>query len=46
VIAVGERWQRIVADLTEDLATDGSLVTCVDDVDAAVAAMSHALGDF
>ena len=45
VIAVGERWQRIVAELTDDLATDGSLVTCVDDVDAAVAAVSRALGD-
>jgi len=46
VIAVGERWRRIVADLTDDLATDGSLVTCVADVDAAVAAVSGALGNF
>ena len=46
VIAVGDRWRRIVADLSEDLATDGTLVTCVDDVDEAVAAVSRALGDF
>lgn len=46
VVAVGQRWRRIVADLTEDLATDGSLVTCVDDVDAAVVAVSRVLGDF
>jgi predicted Rossmann-fold nucleotide-binding protein len=45
VVTVGERWRRIIADLTDDLATDGSLVTCVDNVDAAVAAVSRALGD-
>ena len=46
VVAVGERWRRIVADLTHVLATDGSLVTCVDDVDAAVVAVSRALRNF
>jgi len=45
LIAVGDRWRRIVADLAQDLDTDGGLVTCVGDVDAAVAAVSLALTD-
>jgi len=36
LITVGDRWQRIVADLAELLATDVDLVTCVPDVAAAV----------
>lgn len=43
LVAVGQRWNRIVADLTEDLGTDGSLVTCVEDVDAAVAVIRGAV---
>lgn len=37
IVAVGPMWRRLVALLTEELATDGSLVTLVDDVEAAVA---------
>jgi uncharacterized protein (TIGR00725 family) len=40
VITVGERWARIVPLLTEDLATDGGLVTIVLTVDEAVAALN------
>jgi uncharacterized protein (TIGR00725 family) len=43
VVAVGERWRRIVTDLTADLATDGSLVTCVGDVEEAITAVKMAL---
>jgi uncharacterized protein (TIGR00730 family) len=43
VIAVGERWGRIVPSLSEALGTDGSLVTIVDDVDGAVAAVRSML---
>ncbi len=44
VIAVGSKWHRIVADLTDTLATDGDLVTVADDVDQAVALIVAALG--
>jgi uncharacterized protein (TIGR00730 family) len=43
VVAVGERWGSLVGDLTGLLATDGSLVTVVPDVDEAVAAVVGAL---
>jgi uncharacterized protein (TIGR00730 family) len=36
VVTVGPGWGRLVADLTVELATDGSLVTCVATVDEAV----------
>lgn len=36
VIAVGERWRKVIDDLTGVLATDGGLVTCVATVDEAV----------
>jgi len=37
VIAVGPVWAEFVADISERLQTDASLVTCVPDVDTAVA---------
>ncbi len=37
VVTVGPMWRRLVALLTDELATDGSLVTCVDGVAEAVA---------
>jgi uncharacterized protein (TIGR00730 family) len=37
LITVGDRWRTIVADLAELLETDLGLVTCVEDVAAAVA---------
>lgn len=37
VVAVGERWREVVPYLTDRAATDGGLVTVVDDVPAAVA---------
>lgn len=40
VIAVGDQWQHLVPLLTEELETDGSLVTLVDTVDEAVAAVA------
>jgi len=43
VVAVGPQWRGIVADLTGLLATDGALVTFVDDVEQAVATVSAAL---
>ncbi len=36
VVTVGPMWRRLVELLTDELATDGSLVTCVDDVTEAV----------
>ena len=43
VIAVGPQWRRLIPLLADDLATDGSLVTVVDTVEAAVAAVIEAL---
>ncbi len=40
VIAVGEQWQRLVPLLTEELRTDGSLVSVVGTVDEAVQIVS------
>ena len=40
VIAVGNQWQHLVPLLTEELETDGSLVTLVDTVDEAVAVVA------
>jgi uncharacterized protein (TIGR00730 family) len=40
VVAVGAQWRRLVPLLTEELETDGSLVTVVDTVDEAVAAVT------
>jgi uncharacterized protein (TIGR00725 family) len=37
VMAVGPRWERLVPELTETVATDGALVVCVPDAAAAVA---------
>lgn len=37
LITVGDRWARVVAELAEILATDPYLVTCVPDVESAVA---------
>lgn len=45
VIAVGPQWRRLIEDLTDILATDGTLVTCVDTVPEAVAAVSRLLED-
>ena len=42
VVAVGERWRRLVPLLTDELQTDGSLVTLVDTVDEAVKAVTAA----
>lgn len=43
VVAVGERWRRLLPELAETLTTDASLVAVVDDVDAAVAVVRKAL---
>ena len=43
IVTVGERWRRVVRDLTEILDTDGSLVTCTETVPAAVATVSDLL---
>jgi hypothetical protein len=43
VIAVGEQWRRLVPLLTDELATDGSLVTVVDTVEEAVHVVDEAL---
>ncbi|MEA2023960.1 MAG: LOG family protein [Actinomycetota bacterium] len=40
VIAVGEQWRHLVPLLTEELRTDGSLVSVVDTVDEAVQIVS------
>jgi uncharacterized protein (TIGR00730 family) len=40
VIAVGEQWRRLVPLLTEELRTDGALVSIVDTVDEAVQIVS------
>ena len=45
VIAVGDQWQHLVPLLTEELETDGSLVTVVDTVDEAVAAVALSARD-
>jgi hypothetical protein len=44
VVAVGDRWAHLVASLARDLETDGSLVHCVADVDAAVELLADLLG--
>jgi len=36
VVTVGARWRRLVADLTDVLATDGSIITCTATVEEAV----------
>ena len=43
VIALGSSWRHLIGDLTRELATDGSLVTCVDSVDEAVALLRREL---
>ena len=43
VVAVGERWRRLVPELAETLATDAGLVAVVDDVDAAVSVVRKQL---
>ena len=43
VVAVGAAWGKLVPLLATELATDGSLVTCVDDIDSAVAAIRSRL---
>ena len=40
VVAVGHQWRRLVPLLTEELETDGSLVTIVDTVEEAVPVVS------
>ena len=40
VVAVGHQWRRLVPLLTDELETDGSLVTVVDTVEEAVQAVS------
>jgi uncharacterized protein (TIGR00730 family) len=40
VVAVGHQWRRLVPLLTEELGTDGTLVTVVDTVDEAVQVVS------
>jgi hypothetical protein len=45
VIAVGNQWQHLVPLLTEELDTDGSLVTLVDTVGEAVAAIASTAHD-
>jgi predicted Rossmann-fold nucleotide-binding protein len=44
VVAVGSVWQELIALATARLATDGTLVACVPDVDAAVATVAARLG--
>ena len=43
VVAVGERWRRLVPELAETLSTDADLVVIVDDVDSAVSVVRKAL---
>lgn len=44
VVAVGDRWRRLIAAVAAEVGTDPDVVTCVDDVDQAVAAVRRALG--
>ena len=44
VVAVGEAWAEFVSAIGERLATDASLVTCVDDVESAAAEVAARLG--
>jgi uncharacterized protein (TIGR00730 family) len=44
VVAVGEVWRELIELASGRLVTDGSLVRCVSDVDAAVAAVAAGLG--
>jgi hypothetical protein len=44
VVAVGERWARIIPDLAERLETDPDLVTCVGTVQEAVEVVVSGLG--
>ncbi len=43
VVTVGPMWRRLVPLLTEELATDGSLLTCVATIDEAVAEVQRRL---
>lgn len=43
VVTVGNQWRRLVADLTESLTTDASVVTCAGTVDEAVAVVRDRL---
>jgi hypothetical protein len=43
IVAVGETWQRLVAELASTLDTAAEFVTCVNDVPAAVAAVAEFL---
>lgn len=45
VVTVGERWRQIIADLTEVLDTDGSLVTCCETVSEGVEVVRQLLRD-
>lgn len=45
VVAVGEVWRELVEIAATRLATDGGVVTCVADVDAAVAIVATRLAD-
>lgn len=44
VVTVGAHWREVVEFVARATETDASLVTCVDDVDAAVAAVARSLG--
>lgn len=44
VVAVGETWTRLVADLGDVLETDSSIVSCFDTVSEAVAHLAERLG--
>ena len=44
VVAVGAVWKRLIDDLADELATDPSLVTCVDSPAEAVAVLQERLG--
>ncbi|MFB3098642.1 MAG: hypothetical protein ACE1ZX_01230, partial [Acidimicrobiia bacterium] len=44
IVAVGEPWVTLIPLLTEELQTDGTLVTLVSTVDDAVAAVTARLG--
>jgi hypothetical protein len=43
VVAVGDPWRNLIPRLTEDLGTDGNLVTWVETVDDAVREVAAAL---
>ncbi|MEN8234318.1 MAG: LOG family protein [Actinomycetota bacterium] len=43
IVAVGDQWRHLVPLLTDELGTDGSLVTTVDTVDEAVRAITTSL---